>query len=112
MMSKTLGARSGGTTRGAHHALESDAFSLITPPNSGGVGGLCFPVIVVVAPGAPGVPVICWANTEETAVVPTKSDNDSTTALDCIFVSDARRDEWLTLGDLAGLGFDVSQRTG
>jgi hypothetical protein len=41
------------------------------------------------------------------------SDNDSTaTTLDCIFASDARRDEWLTLGDLAGLGFDVSQRTG
>jgi hypothetical protein len=52
MMSKTLGAPFGGTTRGAHHAFESEAFSLITPPNSGTGGGICFPSIVVVAPGA------------------------------------------------------------
>jgi hypothetical protein len=35
---------------------------LITPPNFGSGGGSCFPVIVVVASGEPGVPVICWAN--------------------------------------------------
>jgi hypothetical protein len=52
MMSKTLGAPFGGTTRGAHHAFESEAFSLITPPNSGTGGGICFPSIVVVAPCA------------------------------------------------------------
>jgi hypothetical protein len=33
---------------------------LITPPNFGSGGGSCFPLIVVVALGEPGVPVICW----------------------------------------------------
>src|ERR1700750_1236159 len=61
MISKTLGAPFGGTTRGAHHGLDSDAFSLISPPNAAGGGGICFPSIVVVAPGEPGVPVICCA---------------------------------------------------
>ena len=61
MMSSTLGAPFGGTTRGAHQAVDSEAFSLITPPNSGVGGGSCFPSIVVVALGEPGVPVICWA---------------------------------------------------
>ena len=35
MMSSTLGAPFGGTTRGAHQAVDSEAFSLITPPNAG-----------------------------------------------------------------------------
>jgi len=56
-----LGAPFGGTTRGAHQAFDSEAFSLITPPNFGSGGGSCFPLIVVVALGEPGVPVICWA---------------------------------------------------
>ena len=59
IMSNTLGAPFGGTTRGGHQALNSDAFSLITPPNSGGGGGSCFPSIVVVAPAEPGTPVTC-----------------------------------------------------
>src|SRR4029077_19372846 len=58
MMSRMLGAPLGGTTRGGHHALESTAVSLITPPNFGSGGGSCFPSIVVVAPGEPGVPVV------------------------------------------------------
>src|SRR5258705_2462206 len=62
MMRSTLGAPFGGTTRGAHQAVDSEAFSLITPPNFGSGGGSCFPSIVVVAPGEPGVPVVCWAN--------------------------------------------------
>src|SRR5205823_13075163 len=57
MMSSTLGAPLGGTTVGGHHGLESTALSLITPPNFGSGGGSCFPLIVVVAPGVPGVPV-------------------------------------------------------
>src|SRR5512136_286014 len=61
MMSKTLGAPFGGTTRGGHQAFDSEALSLITPPNFGSGGGICFPVIVVVALGDPGTPVICWA---------------------------------------------------
>ncbi len=47
--------------RGAHHALDSEAFSLIVPPNFGSGGGSCFPSMVVVASGEPGEPVICWA---------------------------------------------------
>src|SRR6185312_2168230 len=64
MMSRTLGAPFGGTTRGAHHGVDSEAFSLITPPNAGSGGGSCFPSIVVVAPGEPGTPVTCCANAE------------------------------------------------
>ena len=59
MMSSTLGAPFGGTTRGGHQAFDSEAFSLITPPNFGSGGGSCFPSIVVVAPGEPGTPVTC-----------------------------------------------------
>src|SRR5262245_42213368 len=61
MMSSTLGAPLGGTTRGAHHGVDSEAFSLITPPNFGSGGGSCFPSIVVEALGEPRVPVTCWA---------------------------------------------------
>src|ERR1700693_6173437 len=61
MMSSTLGAPLGGTTRGGHQGLESLAVSSITPPNSGGGGGSCFPSIVVVALGEPGTPVVSWA---------------------------------------------------
>src|SRR5271169_6429076 len=61
MMSRTLGAPLGGTTRGGHHVLESVAFSLITPPNGGGGAGIWFPLIVVVALGSPNVPVTTCA---------------------------------------------------
>ena len=61
MMSSTLGAPFGGTTRGGHQAFDSEAFSLITPPNFGSGGGSCFPLMVVVALGEPGTPVTCWA---------------------------------------------------
>src|SRR5215469_9157425 len=47
--------------RGAHHAFDCMALSLITPPNFGSGAGSCLPSIVVVAPGEPGVPVICCA---------------------------------------------------
>jgi hypothetical protein len=61
MMSNTLGAPFGGTMRGAHQAFDSEAFSLITPPNFGSGGGSCFPSMVVVESGEPGTPVVCWA---------------------------------------------------
>src|SRR6516165_9677901 len=64
MISSTFGAPFGGTTRGAHQGVDSDAFSLITPPNFGSGGGSCFPSTVVVALGDPGTPVTCWADTE------------------------------------------------
>src|SRR5262245_23360015 len=59
MMSRMLGAPFGGTTRGGQYGLESTALSLITPPNFGSGGGSCFPLIVVVALGDPGSPVVC-----------------------------------------------------
>src|SRR5713101_3847873 len=61
MISSTFGAPLGGTIDGGQYGLESLAVSLITPPNFGSGGGSCLPSIVVVAPGEPGVPVICWA---------------------------------------------------
>src|SRR6266852_5385993 len=65
MMSNTLGAPLGGTTVGGHHAFDSEAFSLITPPNSGSGGGSCFPLMVVVALAEPNSPVTCCAMEEE-----------------------------------------------
>ena len=56
MMSSTLGAPSGGTTRGAHQAFDCRASSLITPPNFISGGGNCLPLMVMEAPGEPGVP--------------------------------------------------------
>src|SRR5471030_3146700 len=64
IMSRTFGAPFGGTTRGGHHAFDSVAFSLITPPNAGSGDGSCLPVIVVVASGEPGTPVTCCAHAE------------------------------------------------
>src|ERR1019366_5399899 len=68
-MSRTLGAPLGGTTRGGHHGFESVAVWLITPPNLGGGGGICFPLMVVVASACPNVPVTCCA---EAVLPPTK----------------------------------------
>ena len=56
IMSKMLGAPFGGTTRGGHQAFDSEALSLITPPNFESGGGSCFPLMVVVALGEPGTP--------------------------------------------------------
>src|SRR5271170_6412157 len=81
MMSRTLGAPLGGTTRGGHQGVESLALSLITPPNFGGGGGSCLPSIVVVALGEPGVPVICWATAPSGRVVPRITPNDNTRAI-------------------------------
>jgi hypothetical protein len=61
MMSNTFGAPLGGTTRGGHQGVDSEALSLITPPNFGSGGGSCLPSIVVVAVGEPNTPVICGA---------------------------------------------------
>jgi hypothetical protein len=60
-MRRMLGAPLGGTTRGGQYGVESRALSLITPPNFPGGAGSCSPLIVVVALGEPGVPVISWA---------------------------------------------------
>ena len=44
MMSSTLGAPFGGTTRGGHQGFDSEALSLITPPNSDRRRGKLFSV--------------------------------------------------------------------
>src|SRR5271157_3355325 len=69
MIRSTLGAPFGGTMRGGHHGVESLAVSFITPPNFGGGGGICFPLMVVVASAEPNVPVTCCA---EIALPPPK----------------------------------------
>src|SRR5271165_2783098 len=53
MISRTLGAPFGGTTRGGHQGVDSEALSLITPPNFGSGGGSWLPGIVVVPSGEP-----------------------------------------------------------
>jgi hypothetical protein len=73
MMSRTLGAFFGGTTRGGHQGVDSVAFSLITPPNCGSGGGSCFPLMVVVALGEPGVPVVCISPAKHEAAVNTSA---------------------------------------
>src|SRR5271169_4992785 len=69
MTSSTLGAPLGGTTRGAHQAFDSEAFSLITPPNFGSGGGSCLSPMVVVALGEPGSPVVWISARAEGATV-------------------------------------------
>src|SRR5271167_972266 len=78
MMSRTFGAPLGGTMRGGHHGVESLALSLITPPNFGGGGGICFPSIEVVALGEPGVPVTCCAATRAEVASPNTARNTAT----------------------------------
>ena len=84
MISSTLGAPFGGTTRGAHQGVDSEAFSLITPPNFGSGGGSCFPLIVVVAPGEPGTPVVSWAKAKE---APNAMSADARKMLATVFMS-------------------------
>src|SRR5471030_1979634 len=81
MISNTLGAPFGGTTRGGHHGLDSLALSLITPPNLVGGGGSCLPSMVIVALGDPGVPLICWAIAPNERDVPRRMPDASTVAI-------------------------------
>lgn len=74
MISSTLGALGGGVIRGAHQGRDCRAASLITPPKGGAGAGNWLPLSVVVASGAPRVPVIVWANTgAQPACQPTSS---------------------------------------
>ena len=59
----------------SRHDLESVAVSLMTPPNFGSGGGSCFPSMVVVAPGEPGVPVVWICARAEGATVITAAAN-------------------------------------
>ena len=82
MMSSTLGAPLGGTMRGGHQGVDSEAFSLITPPNFGSGGGSCFPSMVVVALGDPNSPVTCCARQKEEGSV--KAAAQSAIATTCL----------------------------
>src|SRR5574337_1614951 len=70
MISSTFGAFAGGTTRGGHQGVDSDAFCLMTPPKGGSGGGSCWPLIVVVALAEPRVPVTCCAAAVVSASAP------------------------------------------
>src|SRR5262245_3665277 len=76
MIRRTFGAPLGGTTCGAQYGLDFEASRLMVPPNFGGCGGRYFPSMVVVAPGEPGVPVICCAR-----LVVTRSVHNTGTAI-------------------------------
>src|SRR6266571_8556414 len=84
MMSRMLGACLGGTMRGAHHAFDWRASSLITPPNFGSGAGSCFPLMVVVAPGEPGVPVACNCAVAEGAAVITAATRSTPRTIICL----------------------------
>src|SRR5208282_3066857 len=86
MINNTLGALLGGTTRGAHHAFDWAAFSLITPPNLGSGGGSCFPSIVVVALAEPKTPVICWAAAGAASIIATRTRSNDHTAHLSLFI--------------------------
>jgi hypothetical protein len=68
MMSSTFGAPLRSTMRGSHDGFDSEAFSLITPPNFGSGGGSCFPLMVVVALGEPNSPVTSCASAGAEAI--------------------------------------------
>jgi hypothetical protein len=87
MMSSTLGAPYGGTTRGGHHSFESLALCWITLPNFGGGGGSCLPPIVIVALGDPGAPLICWAIAPDERAAPMTTLSDSSVEVLIIFFS-------------------------
>src|SRR5208282_587414 len=87
MINNTLGAPLGGTTRGAHHAFDCAAFSLITPPNFGSGGGSCFPSTVVVALAEPGTPVICPAMQGVVLTMATKTTSNTHTVRLSLFIS-------------------------
>src|SRR5215470_19442876 len=76
MIRRMLGALLGGTTCGRQYGFDWLASRLITPPNVGGGGGRYFPSMVVVAPGEPGVPVVCCAG----AGAPSASSKEAATS--------------------------------
>src|SRR5215468_11307353 len=61
MINRTFGAPLGGTTRAGQYGVDCAALRSILPSNFCGGGGSWLPSMLVVAPGEPGVPVICCA---------------------------------------------------
>src|SRR6201993_4197215 len=81
MIRSTLGAPLGGTTRAGQYGFDWLAWRLMSPPNFGGGGGRYFPSIVVVAPGEPGVPVICCAAAGRFEIAATAIDASSSSQM-------------------------------
>src|SRR2546430_8475734 len=75
MMSSTLGAPFGGSTRGGQYGFDWAALRSILPPNFGGGGGSCFPSSVIVAAGEPGTPLICCAVAAVATAIPSTAVN-------------------------------------
>src|SRR5437763_16345749 len=71
MIRRMFGAPLGATTRGGKDGVEYVTVSVITAPNGIGGGGICSPSIVVVAPGEPGMPVVCICAVAEGATAMT-----------------------------------------
>src|SRR5215510_8946812 len=63
-MTSTFGAPLGGTIRGGQYGMDVSARFSIRPPKGAGGLGRDLPSMVVVALGAPGAPVVCWALAE------------------------------------------------
>src|SRR5438093_9342421 len=59
MMSKTLGAPFGGTTRAGQYGFDPAVVRSILPPNFCGGGGSCVPSMTVVAAGEPAGGAAC-----------------------------------------------------
>ena len=87
MISSTLGAPAGGTTRGAHQGVDCRALFLITPPNFGSGDGSCLPLMLVVALGDPSVPVICSAVPDAALISATTRTALSVIALGDVLIS-------------------------
>src|ERR1700748_1812465 len=81
MMRSTFGGPFGGTTWAGQYGFDWLASRLIWPPNFGGGGGRYFPSIVVVAPGEPGVPVICCAAAGRLEIAATATDASSSSQM-------------------------------
>src|ERR1700739_537574 len=81
MIRSTLGAPLGGTTRAGQYGFDWLAWRVMSPPNFGGGGGRYFPSIVVVAPGEPGVPVICCADADRPEIAATATDANSSSQM-------------------------------
>jgi hypothetical protein len=82
MIRRMFGAPSGGTTRGGQYGVDCSTLRSIVPPNSvSGGGGSCFPSMVVVALGDPGVPVTSWADAHNPLAINPMNNADVNTAI-------------------------------
>jgi hypothetical protein len=112
MIRSTFGAPRGGTTLAGQKGFDWLAWRLISPPNFGGGGGRYLPSIVVVAPGEPGVPVICCAAIGRTETVAKATDVNSTSQMLLVALMVRSLDETTrrTENGMALVRIDLDQR--